>query len=105
MHSVRRPRAFALARQTDSGKTLPDVSVVERMALSRAVAGPGPIAGRIRLDARRAGNMALVPCNSVTGPSHGKRCVQPQGDDKRERGQAKGGREKRATAHERAPDR
>jgi hypothetical protein len=70
MHSVRRPRAFAVVRQTDSGKTLSDVSVVEGMALSPAVAGPNPIAGRKRGEASRA----------------------------------KGGSEKLATAHERAPD-
>ena len=58
------------------------------MTLSRAVAVPGLIAGRIPLNVRRAGTIALLPCDLVLGPGHGRCCVEPQGAKKRERGEA-----------------
>ena len=78
------------------------------MALSRAVTRPDPIAGRIPINTRRAGRMALLPCGLLGGPGCGRRRLEPQGHEKRERGQVspvKAVGEKRATAHERVPDR
>jgi len=102
-----------LSRRTDSDNGcatvlgLPDISIIARMTLSGAVAGPVLIAGRVLPNSRRAGKIALLPRLHALGPRRGRRRVESCDPEQRQRDQASGADastgEKGLNAHESAP--